>query len=87
MSIDFVPDDNIYVDEEDIEHLITEDLDEYVRLAPVHNGKKVLSERAWDALWNNLFSKYEKKSIMSVSEYDEYARLTREFGEKYECNY
>lgn len=83
----FIYDDNVELDEEDIEHLITEDLDEYIRLAPVHNGKKVLSERAWDALWNNLFGKYETKNIMSVSEYDEYAKLTREFGDKYECNY
>lgn len=83
----FIYNDNVELDEEDIEHLITEDLDEYIRLAPVHNGKKVLSERAWDVLWNNLFGKYEKKSIMSVSEYDEYAKLTREFGDKYECNY
>lgn len=83
----FIYDDNVELDEEDIEHLIIEDLDEYIRLAPVHNGKKFLSERAWDALWNNLFGEYEKKSIMSVSEYDEYAKLTREFGDKYECNY
>lgn len=72
---------------ESIDHLIDEDLDEYIKLAPIHNGKKVLSERAWDALWNKLFGKYEEKESMPVSEYDEYARLTREFGDKYECSF
>lgn len=72
---------------ESIDYLIDEDLDEYVKLAPMHNGKKVLSERAWDYLWDKLFSKYEEKEIMPVAEYDEYARLTREFGDKYECSF
>ena len=70
---------------ESIDHLIDEDLDEYIKLAPIHNGKKVLSERAWDALWNKLFGKYEEKEVMSVDESREYERLTREFGDKYEC--
>ena len=83
----FVPNDDVELCEEDIEHLITEDIDEYVRLAPVHNGKKVLSEKAWDALWDKLFGRYEDKEVLSVSEYDEYAKETREFGERYECRF
>lgn len=81
----FVYDDNVELDEEDIEHLITEDLNEYVRLAPVHNGKKVVSEKAWDALWNKKFGEYENKEVFTIDEYDKYTKLTREFGDKYEC--
>lgn len=72
---------------ESISYLIDEDLDEYVKRAPVHNGKKVLSERAWEALWEREFGKYDDKEVFTVAEYDEYARVTREFGEKYVCDY
>ena len=71
---------------ESIDYLIDEDLDEYVKLAPMHNGRKVLSERAWDALWDKLFGKYEEKKSMSVDESREYEIATREFGDKYECS-
>lgn len=70
---------------ESIDYLIDENLDEYVKLAPTHNGKKVLSERAWDALWDKLFGKYEEKKSMSVDESREYEIATRKFGDKYEC--
>lgn len=81
----FIPNDDVVLLEEDIDHLITEDIDEYVRLAPVHNGKKVLSKRAWDVLWNKLFGKYEDREVFTTQEYGEYAKATREFGEQYEC--
>ena len=87
MKDNFVPNDDVELCEEDIEHLITEDIDEYVRLAPVHNGKKVLSEKAWDALWDKLFGKYESKSSLSVDESRKYERMTREFFDKYECSF
>ena len=70
---------------EGISYLIDEDLDEYVKRAPIHNGKKVLSERAWEALWDKYFHEYERKEIMSVQESREYEEETRKFGDKYEC--
>lgn len=70
---------------ESISYLIDEDLDEYVKRAPVHNGKKVLSERAWEALWDTYFHEYERKEIMSVQESREYEEETRKFGDMYEC--
>lgn len=72
---------------ESISYLIDEDLDEYVKRAPVHNGKKVLFERAWDALLEREFGKYDNKEVFTVAEYDEYARVTREFSERYACDY
>lgn len=70
---------------ESISYLIDEDLDEYVKRAPVHNGKKVLSERAWEALWSREFWMYEDKEVFTAEEHTEYCMVTREFGDKYEC--
>lgn len=86
MENGFIPDDDVELQEEDIEHLITEDIDEYVRLAPVHNGKKVISEKAWDVLWDKLFRKYEDRESLLADESRTYERLTREFFNKYECS-
>ena len=85
MSIDFVPDDDVNIDEEDIEHLITEDLDEYVRLAPTHNGKKVLSEPAWDALYDRELGKHDSKSHYTSDEHSAFMKKLVEFSNKYEC--
>lgn len=72
---------------ESIEYLIEEDLDKYLEMAPTYKGKKLISEKAWDTLWDKLFGKYEKKEKFSIDEYEEYTRLTREFGERYICDY
>lgn len=72
---------------ESISYLIDEDLDEYVKRAPVHNGKKVLSERAWDALYEREFSEYINKHSFTPEEHKYLSDATREFGEKYECSF
>ena len=81
----FIPNDDVVLLEEDIEHLITEDIDEYVRLAPIHNGKKVVSEKAWDALYEREVGKYDKKSVYTPEEHSELMKRIVEFSNKYEC--
>lgn len=79
-----------YVNEElleSISYLIDEDLDEYVKRAPVHNGKKVLSERAWDALYEREFSEYINKHFFTPEEHKYLSDATREFSERYTCDY
>ena len=82
---ELVYDDDIMLLEEDIEHLITEDIDEYVRLAPVHNGRKVISEKAWDTLYEREVGKYDKKSVYTSEEHSELMEKIVEFSNKYEC--
>ena len=72
---------------ESISYLIDEDLDEYVKRAPIHNGKKVLSERAWDALYEREFSEYIDKHSFTPEEHKYWSEATREFGDKYECRF
>lgn len=79
----FIPDDNFY----DNEYLITEDLNKYIKLAPIYNGKKVLSEKAWNAAWDKELGKYEQKSSYTVPEYREYMKKMQEFTNKYECSF
>lgn len=79
--------DNVELTEEDIEHLITEDLDEYIRLAPIHNGKKIVSEKAWDALYDKEFGEYDSKNSYSSEEHSIFMKKLVEFSNKYECRY
>lgn len=79
--------DNVELTEEDIEHLITEDLDEYIRLAPIHNGKKIVSEKAWDALYDKELGEYDSKNSYSSEEHSIFMKKLVEFSNKYECRY
>lgn len=79
----FIPDDSFY----DNEYLITEDLNKYIKLAPIHNGKKVLSEKAWNAAWDKELGKYDSKNSYTTSEYREYMKKMQEFTNKYECSF
>ena len=72
---------------ESIEYLIEEDLDKYLEMAPTYKGKKLISEKAWDTLWDKLFGKYEQKEKLSVDESRRYEKETRKFGEIYICDF
>ena len=72
---------------ESIDYLIEEDIDKYIEMAPTYKGKKLISEKAWDTLWDKLFGKYEKKKKLSVDESRRYEEETRKFGEMYECSF
>lgn len=72
---------------ESISYLIEEDLDEYVKRAPIHNGKKVLSERAWDALYEKELGEYDNKNNYSAEEHSTFMKKLVEFSNKYECKY
>ena len=67
--------------------IITEGFEDVIKKAELTpDGRKILSETEWDALWDKNFSKYEDKKYMSLEEYKEYSKLTRMFGGKYVCS-
>lgn len=67
--------------------IITEGFEDIIKKAELTpDGRKILSETEWDALWDKNFSKYEDKKYMSLEEYKEYSKLTRMFGRKYVCS-
>ena len=72
---------------ESIDYLIDEDLETYIKMAPTHNGKKIISERAWDALYEKEFAEYINKESFTPEEHKHWADATRKFGEKYECSF
>lgn len=67
--------------------IITEGFEDVIKKAELTpDGRKILSETEWDALWDKNFSKYENKKQLSYEESKEYDSLTSLFGRKYVCS-
>ncbi len=67
--------------------IITEGFEDIIKKAELTpDGRKILSETEWDALWDKNFSKYENKKQLSYEESKEYDSLTSLFGRKYVCS-
>ena len=67
--------------------IITEGFEDVIKKAELTpDGRKILSETEWDALWDKNFSKYEDKKQLSYEESKEYDNLTSLFGRKYVCS-
>ena len=68
----------------EIEDLADKDITEYVNQAPEYKGKKVLSPKAHEVLWDKLLGQYIG-NCLTTKETSDFAKGIMDFAKKYIC--